>query len=78
MRTRLRAVVELAAAAVAAAGAVLAWLAASTTVAVPPPLEGERPTTSIEYHPPLVGLALLLVTVAGVLLVLGIARLRRA
>ncbi|ULE35519.1 hypothetical protein K3G64_05925 [Mycobacterium sp. IDR2000157661] len=61
----------------AAAGAALAWLAATTTVPVPPPLEGEPSTTSVEYGAPLVGLALLLVTVAGVLVVLGVGRLRR-
>jgi hypothetical protein len=56
---------------------VLSWLAAGATVSVPPVLEGELRTTSVEYSAPLIGLSLLLATVAGVLLVLGIARLRR-
>lgn len=77
MRTRARAVAELVAALVAAAGAVLAWFAARTTVLVPPPLEGEPSTTSVEYSAPLVGLTLLLVTIAGVLAVLGATRLGR-
>jgi hypothetical protein len=41
-------------------------------------LEGEPQTSSVEYSAPMVGLALLLLTVAGVLIVLGVARLRRA
>ena len=74
---RPRALLMLVLAAVAAVGAVLCWLAAGSTVEVPPVLEGEPFTTSVEYSAPLVGLTLLLATVAGVLLVLGIARLRR-
>ena len=77
MRPRLGVVVELAAALAAAAGCVLAWLAASTTVVVPPVLDGEPLMTSVQYSAPRIGLALLLATVSGVLLVLGIARLRR-
>ena len=67
----------LACAAVAAVGAVLSWLSAASSVEVPPVLEGEPFTTSVEYSAPLVGLALVLATVAGVLMVLGVARLRR-
>jgi hypothetical protein len=78
VRSRLRAVVELLLAVAAAAGCVLSWLAASSTVVVAPVLEGEPLTTSVQYSGPLVGLTLLLATVAGVLLVLGVARLRRA
>jgi hypothetical protein len=73
----MRAGVELVLAVVAAAGCVLSWLAASSTVVVAPVLEGEPPTTSVEYSPPLLVLSLLLATVAGVLVVLGVARLRR-
>jgi hypothetical protein len=62
---------------VAAAGCVVTWLGASTTVLVPPVLEGEPQTTSVVYSAPLLGLSLLLATAAGVLLVLGITRLRR-
>lgn len=77
MRAPVRAAVELALAVVAAVGCVLSWLAASTTVMVAPVLDGEPATSSVVYSAPLLGLSLLLATVAGVLAVLGIARLRR-
>ena len=73
----MRARVELLLAVVAAAGCVLSWLAASSTVVVAPVLEGEPKTTSIEYSAPLLVLSLFLATAAGVLVVLAIARLRR-
>lgn len=72
------AVVELVLAVAAAAGSVVSWLASISTVEVPPILEGEPLTTSTIYSPPLLTLSLLLATVAGVLTVLGVARLRRA
>ena len=40
--------------------------------------DGEPSTTSIAYYPPLLFLALLLATVAGVLTVLALSRLRRS
>jgi hypothetical protein len=40
-------------------------------------LEGEPQTASVVYSPPLLVLALVLATVAGVLVVLAVARLRR-
>jgi hypothetical protein len=73
----VRARIELLVAAVAAVGCVLSWLGASSTVVVAPVLDGEPPTTSVAYSAPLLVLSLLLATVAGVLAVLGIARLRR-
>ena len=73
----MRARVELALAVVAVAGCVLSWLAASSNVVVAPVLAGEPQTTSVEYSAPLLVLSLLLATVAGVLVVLGVARLRR-
>jgi hypothetical protein len=73
----MRARIELLLAVAAAIGCVLSWLAASSTVVVAPVLEGEPQTTSVVYSPPLLGLSLLLATVAGVLAVLGIATLRR-
>ena len=73
----MRARVELVLAVVAAAGCVLSWLAASSTVVVAPVLEGEPQTASVVYSPPLLALALVLATVAGVLVVLAVARLRR-
>ena len=74
----MRARVELVLAVVAAAGCVLSWLAARSTVEVAPVLDGEPLTTSVVYSPPLLVLSLFCATVAGVLAVLGIARLRRA
>jgi hypothetical protein len=56
---------------------VVSWLAARSTVAVAPVLEGEPQTTSVVYSAPLLVLSLLLATVAGVLAVVGISRLRR-
>ncbi|MGV0793892.1 hypothetical protein [Mycolicibacterium sp. XJ1819] len=77
MKTRGRAIIALTLALAAAVGAVLCWLAASTTVAVPPILDGEPWTESVMYSAPRVVLSLLLATAAGVLAVLGVARLRR-
>jgi hypothetical protein len=77
MRSRRRATVELLVALVAAAGCVLSWLAAPSTVVVAPVLESEPKTASVQYSAPLVVLSLLLATVAGVLVVLAVARLRR-
>ena len=73
----MRARIELLLAVAAAIGCVLSWLAASSPVVVAPVLEGEPQTTSVVYSPPLLGLSLLLATVAGVLAVLGLAGLRR-
>jgi hypothetical protein len=73
----MRARVELALAVVAVAGCVLSWLAASSTVVVAPVLEGEPQTASVEYSAPLLVLSLFLATVAGVLVVLAVARRRR-
>lgn len=71
------AVVELLLAVAAAVGCVLSWLAAGSPVAVSPILDGEPWTTQVTYSAPLIGLSLLLAAVAGVLAVLGLARLRR-
>ena len=78
MTARHRAIVELVVAAAAAVGCVLAWLAASSTMAVASVLAGEPQTTSVQYSPPLIVLSLILATAAGVLAVLGVARLRRS
>ncbi|KUI44201.1 hypothetical protein AU197_02885 [Mycobacterium sp. IS-1590] len=74
----VRAALELVLGVAAAVGSVLSWLAAKATVVVAPVLEGEPQTTSVEYRAPMVGLALLLAALAGVLVVLAIAHLRRA
>jgi hypothetical protein len=73
----MRARVELMLAVVSAAGCVLSWLAASSTVVVAPVLDGEPMTTSVQYSPPMIVLSLILATAAGVLAVVGIARSRR-
>ncbi len=78
MTARRRAILELLLAIVAAAGCVLSWLAAQSTVAVAPVIEGEPMTTSVIYSAPLLVLSLILATVAGVLAVVAVARLRRA
>ena len=75
MRSWRGAALELLLALAAGVGCVLSWLAASTTVAVPPVLEGEPMTTSVMYSPPFLTLSLLLATVAGVLVVIAVARL---
>ncbi|MDH6198751.1 hypothetical protein M2272_005411 [Mycobacterium frederiksbergense] len=75
---KARAVVELVVAVAAAAASVVSWLAARTTIEVAPVLAGEPSTTAVVYSAPLLVLSLVLATVAGVLAVLGIARLRRA
>jgi hypothetical protein len=73
----MRARIELVLAVVAAVGCVLSWLAARSTVVVAPVLDGQPMTTSVVYSPPLLVLSLFLATAAGVLAVLGLARLRR-
>jgi hypothetical protein len=75
---RRRAVVELMFAALAALGCVMSWLTASSLVVVEPVLEGEPSTMSQVYYPPMLTLSLLLATAAGVLAVIGVARLRTA
>ena len=72
----MRARIELVLALVAVVGCVLTWLAAMSTVEVAPVLDGEPVTTSVVYSAPLLVLSLFLATVAGVLAVLGVARLR--
>lgn len=75
MRT---ATIELVAALVAGVGAVLSWFGAQSTVTVAPVLPGEPQTTSVALSPPMLVVMLLLATVAGVLAVDAIARLRRS
>ena len=74
---RGRHVLQLVTAAIAAAGAVFAWLAVKSLVDVAPVAEGQPATVSVVYDPPLMMLSWLLGTTAGVLTVLGLAGLRR-
>jgi hypothetical protein len=69
--------VQLVLAVVAAGGAALCWSAVRSLVEVPPIIDGQPATVSVVYDPPLMVLAWLLATTAGVLLVLGVAGLRR-
>ncbi len=78
MTATRRAAIELTLAVLAVAGAVGSWLGARSLVEVAPVIEGEPSTTSITYYPPLLFLALLLATVAGVLAALAVPRLRRS
>jgi hypothetical protein len=77
MTGRRRAIIELLLAAVAAIGCVLSWIRARAMVQVEPIANGEPATTSVTYYAPLLVLALVLATAAGVLVVVGVARLRR-
>lgn len=74
----LRSVVELALAAVAAVGCAVSWLQVRYLVLVAPVIDGEPATTSVTYHPRMLLLVWVLATAAGVLAVVGAARLRRA
>jgi hypothetical protein len=75
---RFRAVVELGFACVAVAGCAISWLGVRSTVAVAPVADGQPVTTSVVYDPALLLLTLLLATAAGMLAVVGVARLRRS
>jgi hypothetical protein len=72
-----RSVIELLIAVAAAVAGVASWSAASRTVTASPILPGEPETSEVVYSAPLLVLALLLVTAAGVLTVVAVARLRR-
>jgi hypothetical protein len=77
MTARRRAVVELVLAATAFGGCVLSWVRSRSTVDVAPIATGEPSTTSVVYYAPLLVLAVVLATVAGVLLVVAVAQLGR-
>lgn len=73
-----RALVELALAVAAAVGCVVSWLQVRYLVLVAPVIDGEPATTSVTYDPRMLLLTWVLATAAGVLAVVGAARLRRA
>ena len=58
-------------------GAALSWLQVRSIVDVSPIADGQPATTSVVYSPPMMTLTMLLATVAGVLIVLGVAGLIR-
>jgi NO-binding membrane sensor protein with MHYT domain len=73
----VRYVVQLVVAIVAAVGAVLCWARVRSLVDIAPVTEGQPRTISVVYDPPMMVLALVLATTAGVLAILGVAGLRR-
>lgn len=78
MTARLPAVVALILACAAAVGCAISWSGVRSTVTVAPVADGQPATTSVIYDPPLLLLTLLLAAVAGILAVIGAARLRRS
>jgi hypothetical protein len=76
--SRFRALIELLLACAAAAGCAVAWSMVRSTVAVAPVLKDKPPTMSVVYDPLMLLLTLVLAAAAGMLAVIGIARLRRA
>lgn len=70
-------VIQLFVALLALAGAAASWSQVHRVVDVEPIADGEPATTSVVYYPPLMFLTMVLVAAAGVLVVLGIAGLRR-
>ncbi|MDT5146099.1 MAG: hypothetical protein QOC58_744 [Mycobacterium sp.] len=78
MTGRYRAFAQLAVACAVLGGAAVSWLNARHTVSVAPIAEGQPSTTALVYDPQLLLLTMILLTTAGVLVVTGVARLRRA
>jgi hypothetical protein len=78
MNARYRAIVELGLACAAFVCSGLSWWHSHHTVSVAPIADGQPSTTSVVYDPQLLLLTLVLLTTAGVLAVIGGARLRRA
>ena len=79
MRAALaRAIIEVVLAGAAAVGCAVSWAEVRYPVLVAPVTDGEPATVSMAYHPPMLLLAWVLATAAGVLAVVGVARLRRA
>lgn len=74
----VRGCLELILAGAAALGCAVSWARVRYLVLVAPVIDGEPATTSVTYQPRMLLLALLLATAAGVLAVIGTARLRRA
>jgi hypothetical protein len=77
MSARYRAILELGLAFAALICSGLTWGHSHHTVTVAPIANGQPSTTSLTYDPQLLLLTLVLLTTAGVLAVIGTARLRR-
>jgi hypothetical protein len=74
---RYRALIELGLAFFGLAAASVTWAHARHTVTVGPIADGQPVSTSLVYHPQVLLVTLLLITIAGVLEVVGVARLWR-
>jgi hypothetical protein len=74
---RYRALIELGLALFALAAASVTLAHARHTVIVAPIADGQPVTTSLVYHPQVLLVTLVLLTIAGVLEVVGVARLLR-
>jgi hypothetical protein len=74
---RFRAFIELALACAAVLGCAVSWSGVRSTMLVAPVADGQPVTTSVVYDPQLLLLTLLLATAAGILAVVGVARLTR-
>jgi hypothetical protein len=75
---RFRAAVELLLACVAAVGCAASWSAVRSMVDVAPVSKDQPVTMSVVYDPSMLLVTLLLAALAGMLAVVGVARLRRA
>jgi hypothetical protein len=75
---RFRAVLELLLACAAVVGCAASWSAVRSTVTVAPVLKDQPLTFSVVYDPSMLLVTLLLAALAGMLAVVGVARLRRA
>jgi len=73
-----RATIELVVACAAFVCSGLTWSHSHHTVSVAPIADGQPSTMSLVYDPQLLLLTLVLLITAGVLAVIGVARLRRA
>lgn len=78
MNVGFRSVVELVLAAAALVASALSWIDTRSVIAVAPVAEGQPTTMSVVYDPQQLLLTLLLATLAGILAVVGVARMRRA
>ncbi len=78
MTPRRRGTSELVLAVAALVGAGLIWPLSHRAVAVAPIADGQPGTVSVAYDPQLLLLTLLLATAAGILAVVGTARIRRS
>lgn len=78
VRARFRALFELGLACLAMVGVAVSWLHSRHVVSVGPIADGQPVTTSLVYSPGLLFLTMLLAISAGVLAVVGAARLRRS